>query len=93
MTEVGSYFFRQCTISFQHLRANIQERDIILLNKSFKITVYLVNKNSAWMSWLMKRNKGKLNAVIFGKILTDEQKECLVWDVERGAPDKMQEKA
>nr|WP_262483235.1 alpha-L-fucosidase [Bacteroides luti] len=41
----------------------------------------------------MKRNKGKLNAVIFGKILTDEQKECLVWDVERGAPDKMQEKA
>ncbi|WP_321519245.1 alpha-L-fucosidase [uncultured Bacteroides sp.] len=41
----------------------------------------------------MKRNNGKLDAVIFGKVLTPEQKECIVWDVERGAPDKMQEKA
>jgi alpha-L-fucosidase len=40
----------------------------------------------------MKRNNGKLDAVIFGKVLTPEQKECIVWDVERGAPDKMQEK-
>ncbi len=40
----------------------------------------------------MALNKGKLEAVVFGKILTDEQKECLVWDVERGAPDGIQEK-
>jgi len=40
----------------------------------------------------MKKNNGKLNAVIFGKILTDEQKQCLVWDVERGATDAIQEK-
>lgn len=39
----------------------------------------------------IKRN-GNLDAVIFGKILTEEQKECLVWDVERGAPDKIQER-
>ena len=38
-------------------------------------------------------NKGKLEAVLFGKILTEEQKESLVWDVERGAPDSIQEKA
>lgn len=41
----------------------------------------------------MATHKGKLNAVLFGKILTEEQKECMVWDVERGAPDKPQAKA
>jgi len=28
--------------------------------------------------------------VLFGKVLNDEQKQCMVWDVERGAPDKVQ---
>lgn len=37
-------------------------------------------------------NGGKVNNVIFGKILTKDEKECLVWDVERGIPDKPQEK-
>ena len=37
-------------------------------------------------------NNGNVNNVIFGKILTPEQKECLVWDVERGMPDKAQAK-
>lgn len=41
----------------------------------------------------MATHKGKLNAVLFGKILTEQQKECMVWDVERGAPDKPQAKA
>jgi alpha-L-fucosidase len=36
---------------------------------------------------------GKLEAVLFGKILTDDQKKCMVWDVERGAPDKIQDLA
>ena len=31
------------------------------------------------------------NGVVFGKILTDEMKEALVWDVERGAPNKIVE--
>ena len=48
-----------------------------------KIAAHFYNSN-------IKRNKGKLNAVLFGKILTEEQKDCLVWDVERGAPDKIQ---
>ena len=39
----------------------------------------------------MARNNGKLDAVLFGKILNDEQKKSLVWDVERGAPDKIQD--
>jgi alpha-L-fucosidase len=37
----------------------------------------------------MATHNGKLNAVMTGKILTDEQKKGLVWDVERGAPNEM----
>ncbi|MCH5686284.1 alpha-L-fucosidase [Niabella sp. W65] len=40
----------------------------------------------------MSKHKGKLEAVLFGKVLTDQQKQCMVWDVERGAPDKIQDK-
>jgi len=40
-----------------------------------------------------KKNKGKVDAVLFGKILSEQQKDCLVWDVERGVPDQVQEKA
>jgi alpha-L-fucosidase len=51
-----------------------------------KIAAHYYNHN-------MTTHKGKLEAVLFGKILTDQQKECMVWDVERGAPDKPQAKA
>jgi alpha-L-fucosidase len=49
-----------------------------------KIAAHYYNSN-------MALHKGKLQAVLFGKILTPTQKECMVWDVERGAPDKIQE--
>lgn len=51
-----------------------------------KIAAHYYNHNIA-------THNGKLNAVLFGKVLTEEQKKCMVWDVERGAPDKMQNKA
>lgn len=51
-----------------------------------KIAAHFYNHNIA-------THNGKLNGVLFGKILTDEQKKCMVWDVERGAPDKIQELA
>ncbi len=54
-------------------------------NVGLEIASHYYNSN-------MKLHDGKLEAVLFGKILTDEQKECLVWDVERGAPDSIQEK-
>ncbi|MCD7935931.1 MAG: alpha-L-fucosidase [Tannerellaceae bacterium] len=50
-----------------------------------KIAAHFYNSN-------MARHNGKLEAALFGKILTDPQKECLIWDVERGAPDQIQEK-
>jgi len=50
-----------------------------------KATAHLYNKS-------IKENNGKNEAVVFAKILTDSQKECLVWDVEKGIPDQIQEK-
>lgn len=38
----------------------------------------------------MATHDGKLEAVLFGKVLNDDQRKSLVWDVERGAPDKIQ---
>ena len=54
-------------------------------NVGLDIAAHYYNSN-------MNLHDGKLEAVLFGKILTDEQKECMVWDVERGAPDRIQEK-
>ncbi|HJV78041.1 MAG TPA: alpha-L-fucosidase [Paludibacter sp.] len=51
-----------------------------------KIAAHYYNTN-------MAQHKGKLEAVMFGKQLTEDQKKCMVWDVERGAPDKAQENA
>lgn len=47
-----------------------------------KIAAHFYNHN-------MATNGGRNEAVMFGKILTDEQKEALVWDVERGAPNQI----
>ncbi|MFB6343291.1 alpha-L-fucosidase [Saccharicrinis sp. FJH62] len=55
-------------------------------NVGLELAAHYYNKN-------MADHDGKLEAVLFGKILTDDQKECLVWDVERGAPDAIQDKA
>ncbi|MFC4210256.1 alpha-L-fucosidase [Pedobacter lithocola] len=41
-----------------------------------KIAAHLYNKS-------IKKN-GKLNAVLFGKILDEQQRKCMVWDIERG---------
>lgn len=54
-------------------------------NVGLEIAAHYYNTN-------MKMHNGNLEAVIFGKVLTDDQKECMVWDVERGAPDDIQEK-
>ena len=47
-----------------------------------KIAAHMYNNS-------IKRN-GELRAVINGKILSDEQKKCLVWDIERGQSDKIE---
>ncbi|MDP4277961.1 MAG: alpha-L-fucosidase [Bacteroidota bacterium] len=50
-----------------------------------RIAAHMYNKSIA-------NNGGVNKAVIFGKILTEEQKEAIVWDVERGIPDRPQKK-
>ena len=39
-----------------------------------------------------KQNGGEQQVVPMGKVLEEEHKELMLWDVERGAPDRMQEK-
>ena len=43
-----------------------------------KIAAHYYNSN-------MANHDGKLEAVLFGKILDQEQRKCMVWDIERGA--------
>ncbi len=51
-----------------------------------KIAAHFYNHN-------MSMQKGKLNAVMFGKMLDADQRKALVWDVERGAPNKIIDEA
>lgn len=37
-----------------------------------------------------QKNKGKLEAVINGKILNEQQRKCMVWDIERGQSDQIE---
>lgn len=48
-----------------------------------KIAAHYYNHN-------MATHNGKLEAVLFGKVLHEEHKKCMVWDVERGAPEKIE---
>jgi alpha-L-fucosidase len=48
-----------------------------------KLVAHFYNHN-------MATHNGKLEGVLFGKKLTDEQKKCMVWDVERGATEKIE---
>ncbi|WP_394347129.1 alpha-L-fucosidase [Pedobacter frigidisoli] len=45
-------------------------------NAGLKIAAHMYNRSA--------KKKGKNEAVIFGKILDDLQRKCMVWDIERG---------
>ncbi len=55
-------------------------------DEGLRIVAHLYNKS-------MAEHDGQMRAVVMGKKLTEEQKEGMLWDVERGIPDRMQEKA
>jgi alpha-L-fucosidase len=38
----------------------------------------------------MKQHDGKLEAVLLGKMLTEGERQCLVWDIERGAANQIE---
>jgi alpha-L-fucosidase len=38
----------------------------------------------------MKRHDGKLEAVLTGKVLNEEQRKCMVWDIERGQSNRIE---
>jgi alpha-L-fucosidase len=37
----------------------------------------------------MRRHGGELRAVLFGKVLDEEQRRCMVWDIERGQANRI----
>jgi alpha-L-fucosidase len=48
-----------------------------------KIATHYYNSNIKW-------HNGKLEAVINGKILSPEQRQCMVWDIERGQSNQIE---
>jgi alpha-L-fucosidase len=38
----------------------------------------------------MKRRGGKFEAVLFGKVLDEQQRQCMVWDIERGQSNRIE---
>lgn len=48
-----------------------------------KIAAHLYNRS-------MRKNKGKLEAVLNGKILDEQQRKCMVWDIERGQSNRLE---
>jgi len=48
-----------------------------------KIAAHLYNSS-------IQQNGGKNEAVLFGKVLTPEQRKCMVWDIERGASNQIE---
>lgn len=48
-----------------------------------KLAAHFYNTN-------LRKSRGKSNGVLFGKVLTDEQKKAITWDVERGVPPTME---
>ena len=54
-------------------------------DEGVRILAHIYNKS-------LKDNKGEMRAVVTGKILEDRHKEAMVWDVERGIPDRPQAK-
>jgi alpha-L-fucosidase len=47
-----------------------------------KIATHLYNKSI--------KEKGNLEAVLNGKVLDEEQRQCMVWDIEKGRSDRME---
>jgi alpha-L-fucosidase len=48
-----------------------------------RIAAHIYNHN-------IKKNNGSLDAVITGKILNEQQRKCMVWDIERGQSNKIE---
>ena len=48
-----------------------------------KLAAHFYNSN-------MKAHDGKLEAVLFGKVLNEQQRHCMAWDIERGQSNKIE---
>lgn len=48
-----------------------------------KIAAHLYNRS-------IRKNSGRLEAVLNGKVLDEEQRKCMVWDIERGQSNRLE---
>jgi alpha-L-fucosidase len=48
-----------------------------------KLAAHYYNQSAA-------RNNGQVDVVLFGKVLDEQQRRCLVWDIERGQSDRIE---
>jgi len=78
-------YFDDTSLPFVAVDGNGNRSTTTVSDLGLKIAASYYNKSA-------NANNGKVQNVIFGKILTADEKECLVWDVERGIPDKPQAK-
>jgi len=46
---------------------------------------FTANYYNSSMNW----NNGKLNAIVFGKILSEDQRKAILWDIEKGIPNEI----
>jgi alpha-L-fucosidase len=87
----------------QEFATNIYNRSVDLINRYNPDFIYFdatglplwpvsdagLKIGAHFYNHYMATHNGKNNAVMTGKILTEQQKKGIVWDVERGAPNEM----
>jgi alpha-L-fucosidase len=90
-TEYVTNFYNRTLDAINRYNPDLVYFDVTVLpfyplsDAGLKIATHFYNHN-------MATHKGKNQAVLFGKILSDDQKKAMVWDVERGAPNKIMER-
>lgn len=75
----AQYFF---ALGNHHDNFDLWNSQYPISDAGLKIAAHFYNHS-------MATHKGKLEAVMFGKILDENQRKALVWDVERGAPNEI----
>ena len=84
-------FYNRCLDAINRYNPDLIYFDVTVLpfypvsDAGMKIATHMYNHSAA-------THGGKNQAVVFGKILEDNQKDALVWDVERGAPNQIMER-
>lgn len=81
-------FYDRCLDAINRYNPDLIYFDVTVIpfhqisDAGLKIAAHFYNHNA-------QTHKGKETSVMFGKILNEEQREAITWDVERGAPNQI----